>query len=272
MKTYVIRDESRTPALPLGYLQYYEKSRSFVIELDDSLPPNEFPLLFYEFVRKGIFTIDPGWSRRWVQARIVPRDRQNLADILRVNGLKEYDEMKLLHLSDGRCAQDYCSIAPVTGNDLPRWMQDRKYLRLETLNCLPGALFVLTYADGSVRLVHLQDLITEDNRWLSVYAEDDERFRAAQLLPGGTGIFWGDERRVIPLHLLRGVGVPLALTAQQMRLYAYQSAIDTSEACRVLNCSRQYLHHLVQSEKLHPMTQNGATSLFFRGDVERLTW
>ena len=41
---------------------------------------------------------------------------------------------------------------------------------------------------------------------------------------------------------------------------------------RTLNCSRQYLHHLVRSEKLHPMTQNGATSLFFRGDVERLTW
>ena len=41
-----------------------------------------------------------------MQQRIVPTDRQNLGEILRDNGLKEYDEFELLMLATGRCAQD----------------------------------------------------------------------------------------------------------------------------------------------------------------------
>ncbi len=272
MKTFVIKDESRNPALLLGYLEYYEKSRSFLVELDDAVDPGDFPIMFHVFARKGIFTIDPGWSRRWVDARIIPRDRQNLAEILRANGLKEYDEMKLLQLAEGRCAQDECSIAPASADDPPEWLQTRRRLRLTGMNCLPGALFLLTFADETIAIVPLKNLVSEDNRWLIAYEKDEERFGTAQLLPGGSGISWGDENRLIPLHLLRGAGIPIPMNAQQLRLYAYQSAIDTSEACRILGCSRQYLNQLVRAGKLVPMRGNSTTSLFFRCDVERLMW
>lgn len=36
------------------------------------------------------------WSMRWVQSRIIPSSRQNIGEILRVNGMRSYDEHKLL--------------------------------------------------------------------------------------------------------------------------------------------------------------------------------
>lgn len=41
-----------------------------------------------------------------MQQRIAPTDRQNLGQILKDNGLDEYDEFQLLMLANGRCVQD----------------------------------------------------------------------------------------------------------------------------------------------------------------------
>ena len=40
-------------------------------------------------------------SKIWVEQRIIPSDRQNIAEILRDNNLKEYDEFELLMLAMG---------------------------------------------------------------------------------------------------------------------------------------------------------------------------
>lgn len=46
------------------------------------------------------------WSMRWVQSRIIPSSRQNIGEILRVNGMRSYDEHKLLLKNEGRSCQD----------------------------------------------------------------------------------------------------------------------------------------------------------------------
>ena len=57
--------------------------------------------------------INAYWSKLWVQQRIVPTDRQNLGQVLKENGLSEYDEFELLMLAEGRCAQDSYFLAGV---------------------------------------------------------------------------------------------------------------------------------------------------------------
>ena len=47
-------------------------------------------------LKKGIRTMNSDWSMRWVQSRIIPSSRQNIGEILRVNGMRSYDEHKLL--------------------------------------------------------------------------------------------------------------------------------------------------------------------------------
>ena len=102
MRIFAIRDET-LPEKTLGYLVYYETSKAFYIELSDDADPWETPPVLSSFVNRGIYSIDSTWSRRWVRQRIVPQDRQNIGQILRDNGLKEYDEFSLLMLTMGRC-------------------------------------------------------------------------------------------------------------------------------------------------------------------------
>ena len=58
------------------------------------------------FLKKGIRSVDSKWSMRWVQSRIIPSSRQNIGEILRANGMRSYDEHKLLLKNEGRSCQD----------------------------------------------------------------------------------------------------------------------------------------------------------------------
>ena len=62
---------------------------------------------------KGIRRLDPEWSLRWVQSRIVPYSRQNISEILRANGMDSYEEQKLLLKNEGRNCQDEFYLAPL---------------------------------------------------------------------------------------------------------------------------------------------------------------
>lgn len=125
MKAFAIKDDTVSKSRELAYLLYYEMPRMFFIEISEQTTEWEAPLLLSSFVKDGKYTVDAYWSRKWVQQRIVPPDRQNLGEILRKNGLKEYDEFSLLELSGGKCAQDECYIEPVSEDEVYEKMQDR---------------------------------------------------------------------------------------------------------------------------------------------------
>ena len=95
MRIFAIRDEELSHANVLAHLLYYEQSKAFYIELPDDADPWETPLLLSTFLKRGEYTVNAYWSRMWVQQRIVPSDRQNLGQVLKANGLDEYDEFAL---------------------------------------------------------------------------------------------------------------------------------------------------------------------------------
>ena len=105
MKISVIRDDKIT-GKDLGYLFYYEHPEKFFIEIPGHVDEWESPLILSSLVRRGIRSVDAYWSGIWVQQRIVPVDRQNLGQILRDNGLQDYNPYTLLMLGHGRCAQE----------------------------------------------------------------------------------------------------------------------------------------------------------------------
>ena len=72
----------------LAYLIYYEKEKTFYIEIPDDADEWETPLILSSYLKKGEKTINSYHSRMWVQQRIVPTDRQNLGQILKENNLE----------------------------------------------------------------------------------------------------------------------------------------------------------------------------------------
>ena len=129
MKIFAIRDEAAENKKDLAYLFYYELEKRFSIELLNKADPWELPLLIASFIKDNVTTVNPYWSKVWVQQRIIPTDRQNITEILRDNNLEEYDEFELLMLAMGRCAQDDYYLVPINENQLP----EEIVKRLETI-------------------------------------------------------------------------------------------------------------------------------------------
>lgn len=101
---YAIRRNNRNKIV--GILNYDEKEKKYTIEIPENVTPKEAPFMISLFLKKGIRTMNSDWSMRWVQSRIIPSSRQNIGEILRVNGMRSYDEHKLLLKNEGRSCQD----------------------------------------------------------------------------------------------------------------------------------------------------------------------
>lgn len=125
MKVFAIWDDDWENKTPIGYLFCYEKENAFMIELNSELDEWNAPLLFSSFVKKNIYTIPREISALWVRERVIPSGRQNIGSILKNHKMTEYNEMKLLALSKGKCSQDSCYLKEITYNGVPQEIRAR---------------------------------------------------------------------------------------------------------------------------------------------------
>ena len=154
MKILEIRDEYDDREA--GILLYYEKSRCFIVELTDGSDEWTAPFMFSSYAKKGTFTIPRSDSLAWVRSRIIPPSRQNIDMILRNHHLKEYDEMKFLELSEGRCSQDSRYVTPVA--ELPEYVRRRQERNVTECCILAGRKFLCIFADDTVRRIDMNRL------------------------------------------------------------------------------------------------------------------
>ncbi len=266
MKVCAIRDEYENRNTVLGYLFYYERSSDFFIELRDDLDAGEFPILLSLFVQKRTYSIGREWSARWVQARIVPRDRQNLGAILRDNGLSEYDPYRLLILGNGRCSQDECAVFPVREAELPEWLHRRRQKKAAGVASLSGRRMLVSFRDGAVALADLKIKMEEDRRFARILREDDI-FSKVQRLPGGHGITWG-EGTDISSEWLRENGIQIPLTGTDLYSALPQLVTDTGEVCEKYLCSRQYVEQMAKKGRITAIKNNTRGRQFLRYTVD----
>ena len=159
MKSYAIYDEELDRVSAIGYLFYYEKAESFIIELCEDLDEWDAPLLFQGLVRKDIYTVSRDISLMWVKERVIPSGRQNIGSILKNHKMKKYSEMTLLGLSKGRSSQDNCYIAEISEMEIPENIKDR--MRKNVRECFPteDKQLVCMFKDNTVRKVNLTSLV-----------------------------------------------------------------------------------------------------------------
>lgn len=104
MKQYAIKRNNKEKTVAI--LNYDEEKKEFIIDIPEDITEREAPFMISLFLKKGIRRMPPDWSKKWVQSRIVPSSRQNIGEILRVNGMRAYDEHALLLKNEGRSCQD----------------------------------------------------------------------------------------------------------------------------------------------------------------------
>ena len=163
MKLFAIKDEILSSEKILGYLVYYENRKTFYIELAEDIDKWNFPPILSHFAEHGEFTINAFWSRKFVQQRIVPPDRQNISSILIDNGLKEYDEFALLKLANGHCEQDDCYLEELPINPLPDLLVHRWQSKVLEIVPLEVPKLLIFFRDNVAKIVECQEFIISGN-------------------------------------------------------------------------------------------------------------
>lgn len=267
MKIYAVKDETDISRKTLAWLIYYENAKRFYIELPDDADPWETPLLLSSFLEKGEKTVNAYWSEMWVNQRIVPSDRQNLGQILRDNGLKEYDPYELLMLAHGRCAQDDYYLEQITDDKLPKELVDRLERKVEDVVPLADYRLLIFFRNGTVKRCALRQYF-EQNRKFAPLLSKEELYNAMTVSPGGYGIHWGEGLEISDEELQKlGVDVPLSLN--DFLSFVKERVISSAEAAELLNCSRQNLDDLVRRDKLHPIKVTAKNKLYLKSEVEQ---
>lgn len=251
----------------VGYLFYYERSRRFFAELPEDVDEWKAPFLFSSFVKRNIRSIDSEWSMKFVQQRIIPPDRQNLGDILKANNLSEYDEYKLLQLSEGRCAQDELFLVKISADKLLPEIASRLNRKVRDILPMTDHRATVFFMDDTARIIALKELCASDRRFDHIFRNDD-LFRNVRVSPGGNGIEWGEER-FLSAERLYPAGSKSPLHYSDLLSYVKKRVIDTTETAELLNCSRQYINQLTKNEKLLPLKSGSNNNLFLKSDPEK---
>ncbi|MBR4474948.1 MAG: hypothetical protein IKS55_15105 [Oscillospiraceae bacterium] len=263
MRLFAVKDETMPKDKVLGYLIYYEIPKSFYIELPDHADPWETSPILSPFVNRGIYSIDSSWSRRWVQQRIVPQDRQNIGQILRDNGLKEYDEFSLLMLTKGRCEQDDCYLEEISPDNPPELLIRRWQTKVEDIIPLDAPLLLVFFRNGMTKIIDTQEVADPA---CAPYLSNQDRFSTVEVQPDGYGVYWNAQAMISHRDLfMHGVTVPLTLL--DFHHYVQDRVVSASEACSLLECSRQNIDDLMRRDKLHPIRTDAKYKLFSKAEV-----
>lgn len=271
MITFEIRDSSQVlrnnSDRILGFLFYFERHKRFYAELLSGVDEWDAPFMFKPFVEKKIFSIDHIWSKKWVELRIIPRERQNIGDILRDNGLKEYDEYRLLVLSEGRCAQDDCYVRKVKEKgDLPDEIIERLSKKVLDVMPLSNNRAIAFFRNGSSKTVSFNELAGDDRLFKKILSDEDV-FMRMKVSPGGNGIEW-DEDHFISAGRLYRVGKKADIAYEDILRFVDHRIMDTSEVSDELKVSRQYIHQLVSEGALKPLKARAKERSFQRALIE----
>ena len=265
MKAYEIIDEENN--LNIGTLFYYETIKAFIIELVDTLDEWTAPFLFSPLVKKGIYTIGREFSLMWVKERIIPSGRQNISSILSTHKLKEYDEMRFLELSHGRCSQDALFIKKI--DVIPDYVKNRRKHNLIDCTTLDDKSLLCFFADDTIRKVPLGSLKTVEK--IDKVMENKALFASCALGADGYYVTFNDSIDV-PAWLLYEKGHKIPLTYGDFMSFAKNNIVDTSSGCDILECTRQNLAYMVKQKQLSPLREDVKGNLYLKKDIISTMW
>ena len=264
MKSYEIVDEENSRRV--GVLLYYEKEKNFIIELEDDLDEWSAPLLFSNLVRQGGFTVSRELSLLWVRERVIPPTRQNISEILANHRLNDYDEMKFLEISEGRCSQDSLRIKKV--KVLPEFVRKREEKNLVSMFPTGDNELVCFFADDRVKRVDLKKIASEETKKV---VKNRELFLSATLGSGGYYVTFNDSIDV-PASILYSFGEDMGVKRSDFLDFLKGNVLDTKDVCTLLSCSRQNVSYLAKQKDLIPVKENVMGNLYLKEDVLKTRW
>lgn len=265
MRIYEIIDSENE--MSVGVLEYYEKEQTYIIELQEYLDEWSAPLLFTSFVKKNIYTIPRDISFLWVKERVIPSGRQNIKAILDTHKLAEYDEMKMLEISAGKCSQDSLYIKKL--DELPEYVLKRRKKNLVDCVICEENMLLCFFEDETVKKISLGQI--EKVNGVDKVMRNLALFESGKVGTGGYCITFNDSID-IPSYVLYNVKSSLPLKKKDFDNFINKNILDTSEICDILECTRQNVSYMLRKGMLSPVKTEVKGNLYLKGDVLKNKW
>lgn len=246
----------------IGQLLCFVSSNDFIIEIDESMKEYDVPIFLSQFVKKGEYTIDRYYSYLWVKERIIPSGRQNIASILASKKWDNYNENKLLAASRGISSQD--SIYLEATKELRDYVISRNKTRVRECVPLDDFRILVFFNNGESRLVYMKDLL-DINKVESVM-RNKKVYDTCQVAAGGCCITFNNSIDISSSRLYHE-GTAIGLTLEDFITFSRKNLLDTTESCKLLNCSRQNLAYMVKRGELNPVKEVKG-NLYLKGEVQ----
>lgn len=270
MKILVIRNKLDKDKKDLAYIFYYEKEKRFYITINDDADIEKLPFILDTFYQVGEKTINAYWSEVLIKQRIVPSNRQNIAQILKDNNLKEYDEYALLVKSKGICSHDNCYVEEIKESDLPKSIINLNNQKVEEVLTLEDNYLLVFFRDGKVNKCDLNSLVKDDNKFNKVLKDKNE-FNKAYVETGGEGVCFNLDLCISASTLYKnGQSIPLSIN--DFKSFVLNRIVDSEEAASILRCSRQNIDDLTKKNRLHPIKTSNKYRLYLKNEIEKRRW
>lgn len=262
MKTLLLRNRNDID-YKLAYVLYFEKTKTFNIELLQDVDPIKLPIVLVLFYYRNIYSINSYYSQLWIQDRIIPIDRQNVGSILKEAKLKEYDIYKLLMLNHGRCSNDDYELIEI--NELPKDIQKRFAYKIKDIFPIKDNKVICFFQNGICKKVDIGKLKKDDRLYSRVLTNTDE-FNRVSILPGGYGIGFQNNLNIEDYTLYKN-GKTIDIEYEDLLFFLKHNLIDTNKATKILDCSRQNIDDLVKRGRLTPIIQTEKNKFFLLKDI-----
>ncbi len=116
----------------------------------------------------------------------------------------------------------------------------------------------------------MQSLLAEDNAFLPIIKKA-ELFCGVSIQSGGYGISWGENLSIAD-HILYDCGVDVPLSLDDFRQFVANRVVNTAEAAKLLQCSRQNINDLIRRGKLQPLKAMAKNKLFLMSEIMQRNW
>ena len=180
--------------------------------------------------------------------------------------MKEYNEFKLLQLSEGRCAQDELYLVRIHEKDINPEIKNRLNEKILDVMPLKDNKVIVFYKNGESRTADIKKICGEDRLFGKILSDGDV-FKNVRVSPGGNGIEWGEER-FISAETLKAHGKRSDICYGDLVGFIRERLVDTAETAGMLNCSRQYIKQLSDKHKLTPVREGANSNIFMKSSIE----
>lgn len=97
-----------------GILTYDTEKDSYEVDTSRDYPIEDMPAFLATAAYQGMYHLDNHYALMFVRERVIPPDRQNIGEILRIIGAPYYTEFVILDYLKGRCVRDEFTLREIT--------------------------------------------------------------------------------------------------------------------------------------------------------------